>query len=258
MKRWRHAALAALASLFLAPSTAGGQDTIPTVRHLLPLDLSRVQPFRRAYDIVVLSGDSLTYIGHREVALEETLLVDSSPGWLLTESRTGQVPACDSLVLGSDLRPVSWASTLGGSRAHLDFRGDSAFGSARSPAGSSAMSFISPPDLVLTGAMLDLLATALPLSNGWGDSISVLSADLNGFDVLPGELLVIGEEVGQADSLLARPLWLLALRAESRQVLLWIDKATGAVTKSQQTLSPHTGTLLEFRERSSAEGAAAP
>lgn len=262
--RGRRAVLAALAALaavavlaFLAATTTAiAQDTSATLRHLLPLNLSRVQPFRRTYDMVVLSGDSSIRVGQRDVALQQATLADSSVGWLLTESRTGLVQATDSLFLAPDLRPVDWSSTLGATHASLDFRNDSAVGSARSPAGSVAMAFGSPPDLILSGAMLDVIAAALPLSSEWSDSVSVLSADLAGVDIVTAELLVIGEDTVPADSAAARPCWLLALRSDSHQLLLWVDKEHGAVTRMQQTLPPHAGTLLEYRERRVFGGAA--
>jgi hypothetical protein len=213
---------------------------------------ARIQPFQRAYDVTVLSGDSTIIIGQRDVALREALLSDSSAGWLLTETRTGIVPSVDSLFLAADLRPLRWTSLLGASRLDVNFAADSLGGVIHGPVGTSAASSEAPPDLVLSGAMLELVVELLPLSQGWADSVSVLSADLSGSDVSIAELAVIGDAPTGPDPT-GHPTWLVALRAESRQLLLWVDKATGIAIRTQQTLPTHTGTMLELRAREKAE-----
>jgi hypothetical protein len=65
---------------------------------------------------------------------------------------------------------------------------------------------------------------------------------------------VIGEEEVRLDSISVRPVWVVALRAEMRTVLLWVDKENGEPLRIQQPLPAHVGTLLEYRRR----GAAAP
>jgi len=186
------------------------------------------------------------------VALREALLSDSSAGWLLTETRTGIVPSVDSLFLDADLRPLRWTSLLGASRLEVNFAVDSLGGVIHGPVGTSAASSEAPPDLVLSGAMLELVVELLPLSQGWADSVSVLSADLSGADVSTAELAVIGDAPTGPDPT-GHPAWLVALRAESRQLLLWVDKATGIAMRTQQTLPTHTGTMLELRAREKAE-----
>ena len=236
-------------SAAIAPS-APAQDTIPRLRHILPIVFARIQPFQRAYDVTVLSGDSTIIIGQREVALREALLSDSSAGWLLTETRTGIVPSVDSLFLAADLRPVRWTSLLGASSLVVDFTADSLGGVIRGPVGVSAVAAGAPPDLLLSGAMLELVVELLPLSPGWADSATVLSADVSGVDVSTAEFAVLGDAPTGPTG---HPSWLVALRAESRQLLLWVDKATGVALRTQQTLPTHTGTMLELRAREKAE-----
>jgi hypothetical protein len=230
-----------------APS-AQSQDTIPRLRHILALDFARVQPLDRAFDIMVLSGDSTFVIGQREIALHETVLPDSTLGWLLTERRTGMVASSDSIFLASDLRPVRWTASLGPSRIEMDFVGDSIDGVMWGPVGAKRADLEAPPDLVLSSAMLETILGLLPLAVGYADSVSVLSVDLAGADVSTAELVVLGEEVLSSDSA-SQPVWVVALQAEARQVLMRVDKVTGAVVRSQEAMPPHVGTMLEIRAR---------
>ena len=245
------AALVILAVCSAAPF-ARAQNTVPLLRHVLPIDFARIQPFRRAYDVTVLSGDSTIIIGQRDVVLREVLLADSSAGWLLTEARTGSVPSTDSMFLAADLRPVRWTSALGASRLDVNFVADSLRGAIHGPWGASTVSLAAPPDLVLSGAMLELVVGSLPLSEGWADSVSVFSADVTGADVSAAEIAVIGDAPPGPDPA-SHPAWLVALRSEPRHVFLWVDKATGIAIRTQQILPTHTGTMLEFRARAKAE-----
>ena len=246
------AALAFVALCAAMARSVWAQDTIPRLRHILPIDYARVQPFQRAYDINVLSGDSTITIGQRAVALRQVVLTDSSAGWLLTETRGGIVPAFDSLFLAGDLRPVRWTSSLGASRLEVEFGADSLSAVIRGPAGASAAKLEAPPDLLLSGAMLELVVGLLPLSAGWTDSVYVLSADASGADVSAVEIVVIGDEPTVPDpSGTAR--WIVALHAESRELRLWVDKTSGVTERTQQVLPTHTGTMLELRVRERAE-----
>jgi hypothetical protein len=231
-----------------AASATLAQDSIPRVRHILPIDYTRIQPFDRAYDVTVLSGDSTVLIGQREMALREAVLPDSSMGWLLTERRTGLVASSDSILLAGDLRPVRWTSSLGVSRLEMDFVGDSIDGVMWGPVGARRAMLEAPPDLVLSSAMLEVVIGLLPLALGYSDSVSVLSIDLAGADVAATELLVLGEEALATDST-ALSVWVVALQAEARQLLMRVDKGTGTVVRAQEAVPPHVGTMLEIRVR---------
>ena len=246
------AALAFVALCAAIAPSAWAQDTIPRLRHILPIDYTRIQPFQRAYDVTVLSGGSTITIGQRDVALREAVLADSSAGWLLTETRSGIVPSFDSLFLAGDLRPVRWTSSLAASHLEVEFGADSLRAVIRGPAGASAATLEAPPDLLLSGAMLELVVGLLPLSPAWADSVSVLSADMSGADVSVMEIVVIGDEPSAPDPN-SPGKWIVALHAESRELRIWVDKASGAAVRTQQTLPTHTGTMLELRLRESAE-----
>lgn len=265
MSRWSGALAAALAALVVASSTSVAQDSLlavppaPPIRHILGLTFSGVRPFYRTYDVNVLAGDSTIRIGRRDVSLSEALLPDSSMGWMLTERRDGVVPGVDVVLLAADLRPVSWSATLGGSQLELDFDSDSMSGSSRGPRGGRAtITAACPPDVVLSGAMLELLVSLLPLSASWADSVNVLWSDLAGTEVAGAELLVMGEDSVAVAGGPTRQAWLVGLNAEERRLVLWVDKQTGVAIKSQQAVPAHTGTLIEYRERPPAAGVLPP
>jgi hypothetical protein len=238
-----HAWLAAIAISAAVAPRAGGQDSVGRVRHLLPLDISRIQPSRHVYEMVVVSADSSVRIGERQVIVEPA---DSAGGWLVTETRSGLVPAVDTLLLAFDARPVYWSSLIGGSRLRIEFGNDSASAALAGPHASRGFTFEVPPDIVGSGAMLEVVVGLLPHSLGWADSVTVLHADLRGVDVVAAEVVVVGEVTLMVESH-DRPCWLVALRAQSRQVLHWVDKETGAVLRSQRAIPAHVGSTLEYR-----------
>lgn len=247
-------AVVALTLLLVLPLIAGAQDTSaappgpPAPRHLLALDLSRVQPFRRTYDIVVHTRDSAFVLGQREVTLDSASYA-GVPGWLLVETRSGVVPAAESLYLAPELRPIHWSSALGPARLGVEFVGDSIYGATTSPMGKQNIVMAGRPDLLVSGPMVETLIPLLPLTSIWTDSVGVLAVDATTSAVLPAELAIIGEENLMVDTVTQRPAWVVALRAGPRHVLYWVDKETGAALRIDQPLSDHVGTLLEYRIR---------
>lgn len=244
---------AVVLTLLLVSTVAGAQDTTaapttPPTRHLLALDISRVQPFRRTYDIVVHTRDSTIVLGQRGVALDSASYA-GVPGWLLVETRTGVVPAAESLYLAPELRPIHWSSALGPARMGVEFVGDSIYGATTSPMGKQNIVLAGRPDLLASGALVEMLIPLLPLTSTWTDSVGVFAVDATTSAVLPAELAVIGEENLMVDTVTQRPAWVVALRAGPRNVLYWIDKETGAALRIEQTLPAHAGTLLQYRIR---------
>jgi hypothetical protein len=242
-------ALVALTLLLSVSHTALAQDSTATTRHLLSLDVARVQPFRRAYDIVVRTTDSAVVIGERDLTLTSSEY-SGSAGWLLVETRTGSVPATESLYVSSDLRPLHLSASLGLARLGLEFVGDSIYGVATTPAGRQNVIALGRPDLVVTQPMVEALLPLLPLTPAWSDSVAVLGIDAVSHSVWPGELAVVGEE-DLVDTLTARPTWVLTLRAGDRQVLYWMAKDTGEVLRVRQPLPREAGPgrELEYRLR---------
>lgn len=234
-------------TLMTASAPSHAQDTVARTRHLLALDVARMRPFTRSYDMVVHGGDSVVVIGQRDVVLGQATYA-GQPAWLLTESRTGVVAALDSLFLAFDLRPLHWSSALGRSRLGAEFSADSMFGAVATPAARRSMILGIPPDLLVSTAMVEALVAVLPVAADWSDSAAVLAVDAGDLQVLPAELAIVGEEPPlQGDT--TGGSWLLVVRTERAQLQLWIDKTLGEVTRIEQTLPPHVGTRLVFRLR---------
>jgi len=241
-------ALVALTLLLAFARIGRSQDTTAVARHLLALDISRVQPFARTYDMIVRARDSSIMIGQREIVLKPGGYSDA-PAWLIVETRSGVVPAVESLYVAPDLRPLHWSSTLGSARLGAEFVGDSVYGAATMGKSKQNIVVNGRPDLVVSGPMLETLLPLLPLRADWVDSVGVLGADLVANQVMSAELAVIGEEELPVDSSMSRPSWIVALRAGERHLLLWIDKETGAALRVRQPLPPHVGAELEYRLR---------
>lgn len=226
---------------------AEAQDTIP-VRHLLALNVARLEPFRRSYDIIVHRRDSSVNIGSRDVSLEQAELAGTAV-WLLVERRTGAVAAAESVFVAPDVRPMRWASSVGPARLAAAFVGDTIMGATTVGSARQNLRIMSRPDLLLSSAMVELVLGLLPLEDQWRDSAAVLALGVAGQTIVPVELTVLGAEELQMDSATTRPTSVVALRSEQRSVLYWVDIQTGAVLRMQQLLPPHVGTLLEYRIR---------
>jgi hypothetical protein len=169
--------------------------------------------------------------------------------WVVTETRSGIVPSADSLFLSRTLRPLHWSAVAGagGGLAHfgVEFVGDSIYGATTGPTGRQSIAMPGRADLVASGAMLEALLVALPLASGFVDSVAILDVTLSSSSWDPGELAVIGEEDVAIDGG-QRPCWVVALREEGRQALLWVDKTGGTTLRMQQQLPPDVGGQLDY------------
>lgn len=241
-------AVVALTLLLVLAERGDAQDTAAVVRHLLSLDISRVQPFRRTYDMIVHTRDSSVVLGRRDVVLTSAIYA-GAPSWLLVETRSGLVPAVESLYVAPDMRPLHWSSTLGSARLGVEFVGDSLYGATTSPTGKQNIVIAGRPDLMVSASMTEMLLPLLPLTTGWTDSAAVLAVDLSSSAVVAAELAVVGEEDVTVDSLTLRPSWVVALRVGARHVLYWVEKETGTPRRIEQPLPAHAGTSLEYRYR---------
>ena len=239
-----------LASLqaFLLSFTLAAQDTTASYRHLLSLDISRAKPYQRSYDMVVQSGDSQHTIGQRDVSLVPALYAGNE-GWLIVETRTGIVPAVESLFIAPDMRPVHWSSQIGAAQLGAEFAGDSIFGATNTPGGKRSLLLVGRPDLLVSLAMIEALLPMLPLAPSWSDSAAVLAVDAASGTVLPAELSVIAEEETRVDSVTLRPSWVVSVRAEEGSAQFWVDKDSGEILRVQQQVPAHVGTIMEYRRR---------
>jgi hypothetical protein len=198
--------------------------------------------------MVVHTRDSGTVVGQREVTLQLGTYA-GSPSWRLVEVRTGAAPSAETLYVTPDLRPLLWYAVQREARMGVTFVGDTILGATSAPAGRRNVRVASRPDLLVSQPMIELVLPLLPLSLEWTDSAAVLAVDLAGGTVIPVEISVIGEELVVVDSIVQRPAWVVALRADARTVLMWIDKEDGDVYRMQQPLPAHVGILLEYRRR---------
>lgn len=242
-----------LALIAAVARAAGGQDTMATPRHLFALDVTRMRPFARSYDMVVHVGDSAHVIGQRDVTLSESAYA-GQPAWLLIETRTGIVPSIDSLFLAPDIWPIHWSSELGKSRFGAEFSSDSVFGVTVTPSARRSLILGSRPDMLVSTAMIEAIVGLLPLSADWSDSAAVLAVDAGDAMVIPAELAIIGSETSVTDT---SGVWIMAVRTDRGQLQLWIEKSTGQTVRVEQALPSHVGARLEFRSRM-LSGAAPP
>lgn len=230
------------------PGSLIGQDSVAVAPRLLPLDTARVRQFERTYDMVVQSLDSTFVIGERRVRMAPSRYA-GSPAWLLVETRTGIVPAVESLFVTPDMRPIHWSSRLGSARLGAQFVRDSIFGATSSPAGRQNIVMAARSDLVVSTAMAEALLQLFPLGIGRSDSAALLSVDLASTTVIPAEVTVIGDESLFMDSIAFRASWVVALKTEPSYVLFWIDKESGGTLRVQYALPGQGGALLEYRAR---------
>lgn len=238
----------ALALAAVAPGQLVAQDTVGVHRHLLAMDVTRLRPFARSYDMVVHAGDSAHVIGRRDVTLWESAYAGQS-AWLIVETRTGIVPAVDSLFLAADMRPIHWSSELGKSRLSVEFSGDSLYGATLTPAARRSLILGGRPDLLVSTAMMEIVAGLLPLGAGWTDSAAVLAVDAGEASVVHAELAISGDEPATTVGDTLGGAWILAVRTERGELQLWVDKASGQVSRIEQSLPAHVGARLEFRAR---------
>jgi hypothetical protein len=152
-----------LALLLASAHLSAAQDSSAAVRHPLPLDTSRVQPFRRTYDVFVHARDSIVVLGQREVVLSAATYA-GLPAWLFVETRTGAVPSIESLYVAPNLKPIHWSSALGPARLGVEFVGDSIYGATTAPTGRRNIVLAGRPDLLVSGAMAEAFLPLLPLA----------------------------------------------------------------------------------------------
>lgn len=246
-------ALGLLASLTLAgaaaPRPAVAQDSAQATRLMLGADPRRFAPFRREYDMLAASGDSMVSLGRRMVSVDSASFA-GAPVWLVVETRGGVVPAVESLYVSATGRALQWTATLGVSRLAIAFTRDSIFGATSTPVGRQNVLHAAPPDLLPSMAMAELLLRAIPWRPDLADSISVLAVDHGSSALSVAQLAVIGEDSVTTPGMTrpARAAWVVVLRAGGpRTVLLWVDKEDGALLRLQQLLPMHGAALLEYR-----------
>lgn len=231
------------------------QDTV-AVRRAWPIDSAKLRPFHHSYDMLVQVGDSMELIGQRDVSFGPAMYA-GAPAWAVVETRTGVVPAVETLFVSTALKPLLLSSALGAAKLAIGFPGDSLYGASGGPGGRHNVVLAGAPRLVASSAMVEALLPLLPLAPDWSDSVSVLLVNQASSSVVPAELAVIGEDYAPRDSSRSTA-WVVALRGHGLGVLFWVDKESGAVTRQQQPLPLHGAAMLEYRRRSGTSDPAVP
>ena len=226
-----------------AAQSVAAQDSA-TARTGFRVDASRGSAFRSAYDMLAIIGDSAQVIGRRTLDVVATTYADQ-PGWLVIETRTGAVAAVESLYVSQDMRVLRWSASQGPATLAMVFARDSVFGATSGPGGRQSVLAPVPPKLLVSTAMLEALLPLLPLSAHWRDSVSVLAVGQASTAAVPAELAVVGTEEGSGD-------WIVALRAPTQTLLLWVSRETGRLIRTQQPVPLHTASLLEYRPAATA------
>lgn len=247
------AAVGLLATLTLAgtdaPRLAAAQDSTQAARVTLGADPGRFVPFRREYDMLAASGDSMVSIGRRVVIVDSARFA-GAPAWLVVETRSGVVPAVESLYVSPGGRALQWTASLGASRLAIAFTRDSIFGATSTPVGRQNVLHAAPANLLASMAMAELLLRGVAWRPDLSDSVSVLTVDHVSSAVSVAQLAVIGEESVTTSGGMApgRAAWVVVLRAAGpRTALLWVDKQDGALLRLQQLLPMHGAAVLEYR-----------
>jgi hypothetical protein len=228
---------AAALAVLLATSAAIAQDS-GTARPTLPVDTVRAAPFRSAYQMRAFVGDSSLIIGERSVEMIAATHADA-PAWLLVERRTGAVAAVESLYVSPDMRPLRWSASVGPATLAMVFARDSVFGATSGPGGRQSILAPVAPKTIISVAMLEAILPMLPLTPYFTDTVSIMSVGQSSVATATAELAVIGEEEGTGR-------WIMVLRAPAQTLILWVEKASGRVMRTQQPLPLHTASLLEF------------
>lgn len=202
------------------------------------VDPGRAAPFRSAYRMRVDLGDSSQVIGERTVEMVAATYADA-PAWLIVERRTGAVAAAESLYVTPEMRPLRWSGSVGPATLAMVFARDSVFGATSGPGGRQSVLAPVAPKTVISVAMLEALLPMIVLTPYFADSVSIMSVGQASVSSVAAELVVLGEEEGTGH-------WIMALRAPAQTLILWVDKMSGRLVRSQQPLPLHTASLLEF------------
>ena len=210
---------------------------------ILGVDTLRVAPSHREYEMLAWVGDSTVAIGSRTVRIDSVVHA-GTPAWLIVETRTGAVPAAESLYVARSMRPLQWSASLGAARLTVAFGRDSVFGGTTGPGGRQTIILGGGSSLLVSTAMMEALFPLLDWTPYRSDSVNVLMVDHVSSTVLAAELSVIGE-----DSVAGKPAWIVVLRAPTRSVLFWIDRETGTLLRLQQPLPLNGASMLEYRLR---------
>lgn len=220
-------------------------DTVPPLPRTLPVNGVLLRPQHLRYQMTLVTPDSTHVVGVRTVDVTQSTY-GAFPAWLIAQTRSGSVPATDTLYLSYvDLRPLHWSSVIGGrSRLALEFTPDSIYGATSGPSGNQNIQLADPLDLLAGAPMTELVLQLMPHSVGRVDSVSVLQVDLGASRIVPGALTVDGEQDVNTPQ---GPVhcWVVSLSTPLAAAHYWVAENNPVVVQIRQDLPGMPGAALE-------------
>ncbi len=227
------------------PPPAADTDTVPPPPRTLPVNGVLLRPRHLRYQMTLVTPDSTHVVGVRTVDVTQSSY-GAFPAWLIAQTRSGSVPAIDTLYLSYvDLRPLHWSSVIAGrSRLALEFTADSIYGGTSGPSGNQNIQLADPRDLLAGEPMTDLVLQLMPHSVGRLDSVSVLEVDLGSNRIVPGAITVDGEQDVNTPQ---GPVhcWVVTLSTPLGSAHYWVAEDNPVVVQSRQELPGMPGAVFE-------------
>ena len=221
-----------------------GSDTLPKPALALNAQLLHVQHLR--YRMSLLSADSTIVVGDRDVDVSRGTY-GGAPAWVVVETRTGNVPATDTVYLSEpDFRPLHWTSVLGSARLIAEFTGDSILGATSGAAGRRTIQLPNRGDLLVGAPMTEVALQILPLATGRRDSVTLLLLDLGASRIVQAIIEVDGEE-DVATPAGTIHCWVVVLRAGGVAEWMWVRQSNPVVVRTRQELPGRRGVAFEQR-----------
>lgn len=190
------------------------------------------------YALALTKADgAIVTLGTRTVTVSEASL-GGTPSWLIDESRRGTaIESVDSTyVARADLRPQRWASRIGQSQLGIVVSRDTMFGAVSTHRGRSSFVMPLPAGALLSAGMVERLVEQLPLGPGYRAGATLLLIDGPTIRAIPAEIAVDREDRvtwggGTVDC------WLVAIRAGSMELRLWVTRDGARVVRTEQGVS---------------------
>ena len=215
------------------PTTPPSPDTAPA--HRLALDVARLKPGTFAYAMTQTRDTLTTQLGERVVSVSLSMYANA-PAFQLIETRSGLVPASDSLfVAPTDLHPIHWGAATGPAHLAAEFSGDTIFGGTEGPPGRNSFVLTPPGGVMASAAMFETALRLLPLQMGWRDSTNVLSITLAGARTLPAIIGVTAQDHVQVPAG-TFDCWVVLATVPGAQATYWVTKTDPMVVR--MTLLP--------------------
>jgi hypothetical protein len=236
--------LALLGSLFHGRALAG-QTAADSLASLLRVDATGLRAARYSYD-VTMTRDGLTQALGSQTITYSSATYAGAPSWLILESRFGTgVNGLDSLLASRDqLVPLHWGTSSGSARLAAEFARDTLYGATSSPLGKRSLIGAAPRGVIATEGMLDGILQLAPIDDGWMANTTLLVADLTGTRLVPARLAVEREEEVTVPAG-TFPTWVVSLRTDSVEKLVWVSKEDRMVVRSSQRLPQMGGAVLD-------------